>query len=215
MRLLNLHHFFPSFSFTCDPSLPWAVLIFLAVPPSQAVNFQRLWVKPQRDLSCGTDGRLETAAAIETQLLIGIDRATHVREQQSGAFTWGGQKDTVHRSGCSSRPHHRYTRHTCLVCVCVCVCVCGCWCVGVWGLIPHNSLIPRQDPYWCFCNSLTCIQRIRGKTPAAPHEEQRPFCQGTEWLTGADNKAREGRHWRIAASVMECSWGRVAIESSF
>lgn len=112
MRLLHLHHFFFSF-FTCDPSLPWAVLIFLAVPPSQAVNFQRLRVKPRRrlregDLSYGMDGHVETAAAIETQALIGIDRATHLREQQSGAFTGGGNNNGVHGRGCSSRLLLRY-----------------------------------------------------------------------------------------------------------
>lgn len=192
--------FFSSSSFTCDPRLPWAVLISLAVPPSQAVNFQRQRVEPryklrEGDLSCGMDGRVEAAAAIGTQLLIGIDR-THVREQQSGAFTWGGRNraepliDTPWNSGS---------------------CVCLVW--GGGGITQFFQSTTR--PVLMFLQLLTRIQRIGGNIAAAPREERRPFCQSTGWLTGADNKAREGRHWRIAASVMECSWGRVAIESSF
>lgn len=139
--------FFPSFSSfffsTCDPSLPWAVLIFLAVPPSQAVNFQRLRVKPEwklreGDLSYRKDGRAETAAAIEMQLLIGIDRATHVREQQSGAFTWAGHNHGVHRRGCASRPLHRFT-----IRLCVCVfdrCVRGRWYRTILWI--HNKAFP-------------------------------------------------------------------------
>lgn len=170
-------------------------LIFLSVPPSQAVNFQRLRVKPRQKLRegrsepppCsrvlrlkGDGGWAGPAVVRQMQVVMGIDKATCVRERQSGVFAREGHNhDVVHKGGASGPLHIKlWTR--------VCVCVCGC------GLISSQPFRTDKAPSCCFCTSLTHNRRIRGNTVAAPREHQRPFCPATGWLTGADDKGERG-----------------------
>lgn len=107
-------------------------LIFLSVPPSQAVNFQRLRVKPRQKLRegrsepppClrvlrlkGDGGWAGPAVVRQMQVVMGIDKATCVREQQSGVFAQEGHNhDVVHKGGASGPLHIK-------PCACVCECV--------------------------------------------------------------------------------------------
>lgn len=121
---------------------------------------------------------------------MGIDKATHVRERQCAKTD---MSECVRRKWCAqvwlcektlSEKCHQTPRV---------------WYVGVISLwATHSqhfsSVIRLFLPLLHLSNPQPKDKREHSR---APQEQQRPFCQAAEWLTGADDKGREEGRWRI------------------